>query len=417
MDAHGPGASGAPCEVEFLHRRVASVADRVGTEPAITPIMALSSPSSRPFDDTPTATADERPPRRGGDPQGEGGGRGANEAANEDPRAPTHRSRSKTEPLVPRIWAVVNPRSGTAEPAEAVARLRARHGDFSLLEPSSESEFEALGQRLERSLRDGSAPDVVVAAGGDGTVSAVATALWRAKTALGSRGVDHASPRAFPRLAIIPMGTANVLAGELGVPDDLEAACELVGTGETRELDVMTWRDRALLCRFVVGDLARPGTKTSSEQKQRLGPLAYGINAVSELVEPTIQPYQLEIDGEALETEASSLVLTNLARTGLRDLRWGPTISAHDGALDLLIIRATGLLDNLGMLWKSVLEELGSDSGIEHWRVKRELLIRGPAEMAAVADGEMVEGDFHRLVLRPGALRVLAPASTVKAEG
>src|SRR5690606_31346599 len=129
--------------------------------------------------------------------------------------------------LVPyRLWAVVNPGAGTAEPAMAVAKLKERYGDFTLFEPRSGADFDAFAERLESELRQGDGPDCVVAAGGDGTVSGVASALWRTKKKLSSE--EEAVPgRMAPRLAILPMGTANVLARELGITGTLDESCEL----------------------------------------------------------------------------------------------------------------------------------------------------------------------------------------------
>jgi len=311
--------------------------------------------------------------------------------------------------LVPyRLWAVVNPGAGTAEPAMAVAKLKERYGDFTLFEPRSGADFDAFAERLESELRQGDGPDCVVAAGGDGTVSGVASALWRTKKKLSSE--EEAVPgRMAPRLAILPMGTANVLARELGITGTLDESCELIRGGRSRALDVIEYEDRALLCRFVLGDLARPGSRTSSAEKQRLGPVAYGLNALSELVEPQVRRYELEIDGERIQCEASSLVLTNLARTGLGELCWGSSISPHDGELNLIVIRSEGLLDNLSKLWSSVLEALEGEPGIEHHIVRERLVIRGSEGVAAVADGEEVSAASHRFELRPTALEVMVP--------
>ncbi|TMC24098.1 MAG: hypothetical protein E6J33_01575 [Chloroflexi bacterium] len=64
--------------------------------------------------------------------------------------------------------------------------------------------------------------DLVIAAGGDGTIDAVASGLVKLE----------------PTLAIIPMGTMNNLAHSLGIPLPLEAACAIIAKGETRAIDV-----------------------------------------------------------------------------------------------------------------------------------------------------------------------------------
>lgn len=78
----------------------------------------------------------------------------------------------------------------------------------------------ALIDRARQAVRDGA--DLVAVAGGDGTVREVATAL-----------VGKAIP-----LAIIPVGTFNNLALSLGIPRDIDSACQLLESGNTRQIDV-----------------------------------------------------------------------------------------------------------------------------------------------------------------------------------
>lgn len=305
-------------------------------------------------------------------------------------------------PLCPRLWVVTNSSSGTADTETVVAKLRERYGEFSLVVPEKAEDFENLDQPLEAAIRSAEPPDVVVAAGGDGTVSAVASALWRVGTRLDQ-------PATLPKFGVVPMGTANVLAREFGFPLEFDPLVEQLSSGQAQALDVIEYRDRALLCRFSIGDLASPGARTSSDQKQRLGAFAYTLNAVTEIVDPKLYRFEIELDGERFEVEASSLVLTNLTSTGLGDLRWGPSISAHDGAADLLIVRATRWFDNISMVWSSVLENEQDQTKLEHRRVAERIVIRAPEGTAAVADGEVVEGDTHTFCVRPSALQLLVP--------
>ncbi len=76
------------------------------------------------------------------------------------------------------------------------------------------------GERLARKATDDHV-DLVIAAGGDGTIHSVASGLLCSKSTLG----------------IIPMGTMNNLAHSLGIPSSVEAACEVLARGETRSID------------------------------------------------------------------------------------------------------------------------------------------------------------------------------------
>src|SRR4051794_21697998 len=110
-----------------------------------------------------------------------------------------------------RVFVALNPRSGTCS-AEDVRQALARHfdGDGGGCEVFEIGEGSDLAGAVRRAVESGTG--LVIAAGGDGTVSSVAAGVVGKEVPLG----------------IIPLGTANVLAGELGIPLDLEGACALL---------------------------------------------------------------------------------------------------------------------------------------------------------------------------------------------
>jgi diacylglycerol kinase family enzyme len=123
-----------------------------------------------------------------------------------------------------RVFVVLNPVAGTSAPTDVrqtLETLFTEHGrQCSVYETSGDDD--ALTAELEQARQDGY--DLVVAAGGDGTVSLVASNLVGSDIPLG----------------ILPVGTANVLALELGIPQTLEQVAALfIGEHQVRELDVM----------------------------------------------------------------------------------------------------------------------------------------------------------------------------------
>src|SRR5947209_9369175 len=86
------------------------------------------------------------------------------------------------------------------------------------------------GERLATRAADEHA-ELVIAAGGDGTIHAVASGLIKRETTLG----------------IIPMGTMNNLAHSLGIPHDVEKACAIIIEGETRAIDVGNVNEQVFL--------------------------------------------------------------------------------------------------------------------------------------------------------------------------
>src|SRR5215212_1733531 len=123
-----------------------------------------------------------------------------------------------------RIFVVLNPMAGSCTAADVRQAL-----DRQLGEQIQTDIYETTGDQAEDIVAIvraelANSPSVVVAAGGDGTISQVAEALIGADT----------------RLGIIPVGTANIFARELGIPFDLEGACALLdGQPNTTSIDAM----------------------------------------------------------------------------------------------------------------------------------------------------------------------------------
>jgi diacylglycerol kinase family enzyme len=162
-----------------------------------------------------------------------------------------------------------------------------------------ETQHAGHGTELARSV---AAPGrLVVAAGGDGTIAEVANGLAQACIA--------GTP---PRLGVIPLGTANVLARELGLPTAPHAVAHALAFGRTRAL----WPgiasgdqpDRLFVQMLGVGLDAMVVHRLPGPLKRVLGRSAYVVQTLRELVRYDYEPIRLRIDGAA--AEASSVIVT-----------------------------------------------------------------------------------------------------------
>jgi diacylglycerol kinase (ATP) len=224
-----------------------------------------------------------------------------------------------------------NPRSGRA-------------GGLSRLKRYAELIGERLGEvelwpteRPEhaRELASLAGDTLVVAAGGDGTINEVINGL---------------SPGAT--LGILPLGTANVLARELGLPLDLEAACLRIAEGEAVRIDlgVATNRhrqSRLFACMAGIGFDASVVRAVDPFAKHRLGKLAFVITAVRLYATRDFPPARLLIGGDGkkrLVSGARLAVLSNAAHYGgpfrmssRRDL-------LYSGELELIVVERVSTL-------------------------------------------------------------------------
>lgn len=257
------------------------------------------------------------------------------------------------------VW---NPSKTTREElgdalAGALARAQGEEPEVEWIETSKEDPGR---EAAERAIEEGA--DLVIAAGGDGTVRAVAEALAaRAASADAERGV--------PELGIAPLGTGNLLARNLEVPiDDLQAAMARALTDEARTVDVgwLALDGSAERSAFAVmagfGVDAHMISETDDDLKDRVGWLAYVESLGRAVSASEVIDIRIARDGdEASERRAHTLMVGNCG-TVQGGITLLPDADPADGELDLLVIDAEGIggwLDTMrNMLWDNGLKRM-----------------------------------------------------------
>lgn len=234
---------------------------------------------------------------------------------------------------------------------------------------------------------------IVVAAGGDGTVRACAEGV-----------LDSGVP-----LGIIPLGTGNLLARNLGVPRDPGAAVEVVLEGIERTIDIGSANGEPFVAVAGMGLDARMMKAAVPEMKARLGPLAYVATAFRHLRRSPF-PVELELDGDERRVYRSTMVLVGNLPELPGGLRVFPDADPQDGWLDVLIVEASGMWGWLKAI-ASVL--VRRRHGPVHYHRARRIRVVSPFAEPYEVDGEE-RGRTRELevVVRPGALRVLVPAGS-----
>jgi YegS/Rv2252/BmrU family lipid kinase len=135
----------------------------------------------------------------------------------------------------------------------------------------------------------GSAVDMIVVAGGDGTLNAAAPGVMKAQKPLG----------------IIPAGTANDLARTLGIPTDLEGALDVIVQGHIRAIDIGSVNDELYFNVASIGMSAELALELTPELKRRFGRLGYALAAMRVLIRA--RPFRARI--KSADREVISLTL------------------------------------------------------------------------------------------------------------
>ncbi len=230
--------------------------------------------------------------------------------------------------------------------------------------------------------------EVLFVCGGDGTVMAATTALAGTQTAL----------------AVIPSGTGNLLALNLGLPTDVGSAIRVATRGGRRSIDLGVVDGRLFTVAAGIGLDAQILADTPRRAKHRLGWPAYAAAALRHLGGPRF-PAQVSIDGgPPIERDVRSVLVANVGRLpgGINLL---PAAVADDGLLDVALI-APRRLQDWARLWTSLIGRHPKGGRIETFRARRVDITTSepqPREM----DGEPLSpGNLLAVRIRPKALTV-----------
>jgi diacylglycerol kinase (ATP) len=174
--------------------------------------------------------------------------------------------------------------------------------------------------------------DLVIAAGGDGTIHAVASGLIKCQSTLG----------------IIPMGTMNNVAHSLGIPLSIEAACEVLARGETRTIDAGQINEQFFI--EVAGVGFEASLFPAGEEIKKTGFLSTVRGVIMGLVSLlTFKPTRLKISFDEKKMrpfDAIQVTICNAPYYGAH-FQIAPDILMDDGTLDVFIFRRMSSLEYL----------------------------------------------------------------------
>lgn len=226
-------------------------------------------------------------------------------------------------------WRVVlNPTSGTADHVDDVRR-RADERGYAVHETTHE------GHAVELA-RDAAADDVagLAVAGGDGTLHEVV------------RGLSAASALGDVTLGVIPTGTANIFATNVGVTS-IEQGFDLLERGERRRIDTGVAGGEPFVVSCIAGLPADVSVAASSDLKEQFGSLAFVVAGLQELTE--LDGFRIELtaisNGE--ETRWSGETLCALVGNVRRFVNRGGQADVEDGLFDVVLIEGMPARDIL----------------------------------------------------------------------
>jgi len=234
--------------------------------------------------------------------------------------------------------------------------------------------------------------DVVVAAGGDGTVNEVINGLAGTTTAL----------------AALPIGTVNVWVREIGLPLNPRAAAEALLQTQVRAIDLGKAGDRYFLLMSSVGFDAAVTAEVRSHEKRRLGIFAYVLRAFNLAWGFRGTPARIVVDGKVVRSRVLMVVLGNSQLYG-GVVKITARASLDDGLLDLCIIKGNSLRGAPLRVLSIVMQRYNLDPKIEYHRA-RTVQISTRRSLPVQVDGDHIGQTPMTFEAVPGALHALLPS-------
>ena len=281
---------------------------------------------------------------------------------------------------------IFNPRARSQKGGRVLGFLKDHASRFAVYATNHAGEARELAARLAAA---GEA--VVIVAGGDGTLNEVVSGLAGSATVLG----------------VLPAGTMNVFAREMGIPfDSLERAFAVIERGFVREVDLFEANGSPFVQMAGVGFDAAVIEETTWESKKMLGPLAYLVAAVKVLGE---QPPKMEvICADGRRDEGVAVLAGNGSLYG-GQFRFFRKANNRDSKLDVLVYKEAGyrlVLDSLRGLAFGGIDLVASVSYFQ----TEAFTVRADREVPVEVDGEWI-GRFSEVRFKDSTnrLQVIAP--------
>src|SRR5690348_3156636 len=241
--------------------------------------------------------------------------------------------------------------------------------------------------------------DVVIAVGGDGTINEIIQALAGSETALG----------------VLPGGTANVWAREVGIPLDVSGAREVLVHGQRRHIDLGCANKRYFL---LMAGIGLDGEVTQAVEKKplkRLGALAYLLmGAWLGLNYPSFRAF-LQVDGRVVKVNSLQIIIGNTQLYG-GAVKYTWHAKCDDGLLDICIIRKHDMWNRVLIFLDFILHREQRRQWV-YYTTCKSVKLRTRRPIAMQIDGD--PAGYTRkgyppvtFTIAPGALKVIVPQKT-----
>jgi diacylglycerol kinase (ATP) len=300
---------------------------------------------------------------------------------------------AETGQASPTILFIINPQAGAGKGKRLPRLIDAKLGNSVPYEIFLSKSQRALHEALPALLALESLQRVVVA-GGDGTLMTLLPIL-----------------SAHPHLtvALLPLGTGNLLAQNLHLPTQLEAALNVALYGQVKHLDIGQINAHYFLLNAGVGIDASIMAATRRSHKKRWGALAYLVEGARQFLMTRRAKIRITADGKVMHSTAIGVLCFNVGSELGGGLKVTQNVTPDDGWLHGSILRIEGPLEFFVGLFQVLLRQHGQRRDAVHHFKAKEILIESRPNLKAQADGNLIGETPVTIKLLEQKLRFIVP--------
>lgn len=289
---------------------------------------------------------------------------------------------------------IFNPVAGQSNSEQDLATIK------SLLEPEFDLDIRMTSpdkdadEIAKEALEQGA--QIIIASGGDGTLSAAAEAVVGTKIPLG----------------VISRGTANAFATALGIPANIPAACQTILDGKRRVVDAAYCNGRPMVLLAGIGFEAETVKRADRDVKNRFGMLAYVLAGIQELRNLESFETRIETEDKVITLNAAAITVANAAPP-TSVLAQGPAeLLVDDGLLDVTIVAPTNTISAIAaaynLLQTAYSGEVANRPDTGFLRARSIKISTNPPQRVVV-DGEIMGKTPIDVECVPGGLTIIVP--------
>ncbi|MCM3079740.1 diacylglycerol kinase [Brevibacillus invocatus] len=196
--------------------------------------------------------------------------------------------------------------------------------------------------------------DLIVAAGGDGTIYEVVNGM--------------AGQKARPSLGIIPCGTTNDLARAIGIPKSISRSCEVIKKGKKMRIDLGRINDRYFINIAGGGSLTNLTYEVPSKLKTMMGQIAYYVKGLEKL--PSLHPIRVKMENRKevlLDEEIMIFLVANSHSVGGFE-KLAPNADLSDGKLDVIVVKKANIAEFIRIATQAVRGEHLKDPLVKYFQ-------------------------------------------------